>query len=72
MFSVLCFLDGSILYIVLIMGFLPSGGCIHMNVRAEKQHFSGLTWNFCIQKNMVKSTLSKKDISRSNVELLYS
>ena len=31
-----------------------------MNVCAEKTHVSSLTWNFCIQKNMVKSTLSKK------------
>ena len=45
----------------------PPGGRIHMGVRGEKTHVSGLTWNFCIRMKVMKCA-----ISRPNVKLLYS
>ena len=35
------------------------GGCIHMNVHAQKTHVSIPTWNYCIQRKGVESTLTK-------------
>ena len=39
---------------------IPTGACIHMNVREEKTHLSGPTWNFCIHFRNAEFTLSKK------------
>ena len=44
----------------LYRGTVHPGGCIHMNVRGEKNHVSSPTWTFCIHIKSTEPTLSKK------------